>query len=71
MNTFTQWYSRQEETLKAAQLPLKTYNLRNDLSLITISNEDICCFEETLALTLIFALKIFRNEMARPALCAF
>lgn len=71
MNTFAQWCSRQEEILNAAQLPFKTYNLRNDLSLITKSNADVCCFEETLALTLTFALKIFWKEMAAPALCAF
>lgn len=71
MNTFAQWCSRQEEILNAVQLPFKTYNLRNDLSLITTSNADICYFEETLALTLIFAFKIFWKKMVASALCAF
>lgn len=63
MNTFTQWCSRQEGTLKAVQLPFKTYNLRSDLSLITVSNADMRYSEETLALALIFTLKISKNEM--------
>lgn len=51
------------ENLKAAQLPFKTYNFRNDLSLVIIMSTGICYSEETLALTLIFALK---NEVEFP-----
>lgn len=43
--------------LQGCTITFKTYNLRNDLSLITISNEDMCYSEETLASTLIFAFK--------------
>lgn len=39
-------------------MPFKTYNFRNDLSLIKVLSTDICYSEETLALTLIFALKM-------------
>ena len=39
-------------------MPFKTYNFRNDLSLIIILSTGICYSEKTLALTLIFALKI-------------
>lgn len=49
--------------MKAVQLPYKTYNLRSDLSLITVWNADMYYSEETLALALIFTLKISKNEM--------
>lgn len=62
MNTFTQWCSRQEESLKAAQLPFKTHNLRNDFSLITIFKADMPYSESTLALTLIFVLKYLKRK---------
>lgn len=46
-------------------MPFKTYNFRNDLSLIIILSTGICYSEKTLALTLIFALKI---EVESPTL---
>jgi len=46
-------------------LPFKTYNFRSDLSLIIILSTGICYSGKTLALTLMFALKI---EVGSPTL---